>query len=184
MRVNPIDPDELDPARAELYKAISGPRGGIVDGPFRVWLRANPQLAARMNDVGTVLREGGTLDKRLVEIAVLCAARFWDARYQWAAHGPIALKAGLLQETIDTIGRGERPLSAPEDQLAVHDLAISLLELRQIPDDLYTRVIDLIAFDGMVELVTTIGQYSLAAIVTNGFDIALLSGGPPLPERT
>lgn len=184
MRVKPIEANELDSAGAELYKAISGPRGGIVDGPFRVWLRTNPELAARMNDVGNVLREAGKLDKRLVEVAVLCVARFWDARYQWAAHGPIALRLGLSQETIDDIGRSVAPRSAPADEQVVYDLSMSLLERRRIPDDLYERVLALIGFDNLVELVTTIAQYSLAAIVTNGFDIELLSGGPDLPDRT
>ena len=189
MRVKPIEFDEfveleeLDKEAAELYRAISGPRGGIVDGPFRVWLRANPALAARMNDVGKTLRETGKLDKKLAEIAILCVARFWDARYQWAAHGPIARKLGLSQKTIDDIGHGVRPKSAPKAQQAVYDLTTSLLERRHIPDDLYEHVLTLIEFDDMVELITTIGQYSLAAIVTNGFDILLPSGGPDLPER-
>ena len=183
MRVEPIELATLDAEGQELYKAISGTRGNVVDGPFRVWLRANPELAARMNDVGAVLREAGKLDKRLFEIAVLCVARFWDARYQWAAHGPIALKLGLSQETIDAIGHGEMPASAPSDEQAVYDLSMSLLERKSIPDDLYDSVLALIGFEQMVELVTTVGQYSLAAIVTNGFDIELLSGGAQLPDR-
>ncbi|RKF20505.1 carboxymuconolactone decarboxylase family protein [Altericroceibacterium spongiae] len=183
MRVEPIDLDKLDPANAKICEAISGSRGGIVDGPFRVWLRANPELAARMDDVSSVLRESGKLDRRLIEVAILCVARFWDARYQWAAHAPIALEAGLTQDVIDSIANSTRPASAPDDELIFYDLSISLLELRQIPDALYQRAIDRIGFGGMVELITTIGQYSLAAIVTNGFDITLLSGGPVLPER-
>lgn len=183
MRVGTIKPENLDAEGAELYKAISGPRNGIVDGPFRVWLQSNPRLAERMNDVGHVLRDTGKLDKRLFEIAVLCTARFWDARYQWAAHSPIALDMGLSQETIDAIGRGQRPTSAPEDQQMIYDLTQGLLEKRQIPDELYDRVLALLGFDDLVELVTVIGQYSLAAIVTNGFEIALLSEGPDLPDR-
>ena len=183
MRVKPIDLAELDEKGAELYKAISGPRGGIVDGPFRVWLQTNPELAARMNDVGSVLRGSGKLDKRLFEIAVLCVARFWDAPYQWAAHGPIALQLGLSQPTIDEIGRGEYPASAQDDEKLAFEVSMALLERRQIPQDLYDRMLALVGFADMVELVTTIGQYSLAAIVTNGFDINLLSGGPALPQR-
>lgn len=183
MRVKPIDIAELDSAGADLCRAIAGSRGGIVDGPFRVWLRSNPALAARMNDVGHVLRDTGTLDKRLFEIAVLCVARFWDARYQWAAHAVIARNLGLSQETIDEIGQDIPPSSAPADERAVHDLCINLLRHRHIPDDLYQQVLAMIGFGQLVELVTTVGQYSLAAIVTNGFDIALLSGGPDLPER-
>lgn len=184
MRVKPIEIDELDSAGAEIYKAISRSRGGIADGPFRVWLRTNPQLAARMNDVGNALRGSGKLDKRLAEIAILCVARFWDARYQWAAHEPIALKQGVPRETIDHIGCGEVLRSAPADERAAYDLSMSLLERRSIPDDLYGRVSALIGFDGIVELVTTIGMYSLAAIVTNGFNIESPFGGPDLPDRT
>lgn len=183
MRIEPIDPGELAPDAAELYRTIAGPRGGIVDGPFRAWLRSNPEFASRMNAVGGALRNSGKLDLRLAEVAVLCAARFWDARYQWAAHVPIALEAGLSQELIDDIGRGVRPGSAAADELIVRDVAVSLLAERCIPDDLYGEALALLGFDGMVELVTTIGQYSLAAIVTNGFEITLASGGPDLPER-
>lgn len=183
MRVKPIELDKLDPARAELCQAIAGPRGGIVDGPFRVWLQANPKLAKRMNEVGRVLRDEGTLDKRLLETAVLCVARFWDAPYQWAAHAPIARNLGLSKEAIDEIGCGCCPRSAPADEQAVYDLTASLLGKRRISDELYESVHELIGFDDMVELITAIGQYSMAAIVTNGFDIEGLSGGPALPER-
>ena len=183
MRVKPIEMSELDPETAELCQAISGSRGGIVDGPFRVWLQANPKLAARMNDVGGVLRDAGMLDKRLLETAVLCVARFWDAPYQWAAHAPIALRLGLSGESIDDIGRGQSPRSAPADEQAVYELTLSLLEKRQIADDLYDSVLDLVGFADMVELITVVGQYSMAAIVTNGFEIGALPGGPALPDR-
>ena len=182
MRVKPIELEELNTEGAELYKAISGPRGGIVDGPFRVWLRSNPKLAERMNNVGSELVGAGKLDKRLFEIAVLCVARFWDARYQWAAHGTIALKLGLSQETIDDIGRGQKPASAPLDEQMTYELSMSLLAKKQISDALYEQVLAKIGFDNLVELITTVGQYSLAAIVTNGFGIELISGGPSLPE--
>lgn len=183
MRVKPIEMSSLDSETAELCRAISGTRGGIVDGPFRVWLLANPKLAARMNDIGGLLRDAGTLDKRLLETAVLCVARCWDAPYQWAAHAPIALRLGLSQESIDDIGRGQCPGSAPADEQAVYALTLSLLEKRQIADELYDGVLAQIGFAGMVELITVIGQYSMAAIVTNGFDIGALPGGPALPDR-
>lgn len=182
-RVAPIDPQRLDQEAAALCQAIAGPRGGIVDGPFRVWLKSNPALAARMNDVGSVLRDAGKLDKILLETAILCVARYWDARYQWAAHGRIALELGLSQESIDDIGRGVCPSGASAGEQLVYRLTVSLLEKRHIPDDLYDRLVALIGFDEMVELITAIGQYSLAAIVTNGFEIGGLPGGPVLPER-
>ena len=183
MRVAPIEPNNLDERGREIHAAISGPRGGVVDGPFRAWLQANPELAARMNEVGNTLRVSGKLDKRLFEIAVLSVARFWDAHYQWSAHGPLALQLGLSQETINAIGEGRVPEGAPSDEKLVFELARSLLHDRNIPQAIYEQVLELVGFEQMVELVTTIGQYSLAAIVINGFEIEPLQGGSRLPER-
>ena len=183
MRVEPVGVDQLDADGLDLYKTITGPRSGRLDGPFQVWLKANPALASRMNDVGALLRGAGNLDKRLLETAVLCVARFWDTRYQWTAHAPLALELGISQESIDDIGRGLRPRSAPADEQAVYDLSMSLLERHRIPEHLYEPVLTQIGFGDMVELITVIGQYSLAAIVSNGFEIDPPPGGPPLPER-
>ena len=182
MRIAPMDVNELDAEGVALFKAISGPRGGRIDGPFQVWLRANPQLAACINEVGMTLRSAGRLDKRLLEIAVLTVARCWDTRYQWTAHVPIAIDLGVAQHVIDAIGSGERPGFAPEDELAVYDLTVNLLERHAVADALYERLISLIGFDDMVELITAIGQYSLAAIVSNAFEVAPPEG-PPLPAR-
>lgn len=183
MRVTPIDIDELDERGRDIYQAISGPRGGVVDGPFRAWLKGNPELAARMNDVGNALRVTGKLDKRLFEIAVLSVARFWDAHYQWSAHGPLALQLGLTADTIQAIGEGRRPDGAQPDEQLVFDLTEALLRDRHIPQDLYDRVLELVGFEQMVELISTIGQYSLAAIVINGFEIEPIGGGARLPDR-
>jgi len=48
-----------------------------------------------MNKVGDVLRILGKLDKRLIELLILVAAREWNCDYQWVVHEAAAVKAGL-----------------------------------------------------------------------------------------
>jgi 4-carboxymuconolactone decarboxylase len=181
-RVQPLVYSELAPDTQRIYKSIAGQRGGTVDGPFRVWLRANPELASRMNDVGDTLRMKGTLDKKLFELAVLSVARFWDCNYQWSAHVPLALQVGLSREAVEDIGNRRRPNSMPDDQLLTYELAVTLLSQHAIPRAIYEAAIQLFGFEEMVELVTTIGQYSMAAIVLNAFAIEPLVGSDLLPR--
>ncbi len=174
--------EDLDTGRKDIYKAISGQRGGVVDGPFRAWLRANPELASRINDVAGVLRTNGKLDKRLFEVAVLCVARFWKSDYQWSAHGPLALQAGLTPDVIEAIGGGHSPSFARGEEQLTYDFTMALLTDRAVPQTLYDQVLELLGFEQMVELVTTVGWYGMAATVLNGFAIEPLAGGPQLPH--
>ena len=47
-----------------VSQEIGGARGGVVRGPFAIWLR-NPELADQANRFGNAFRLGGKLDNRL-----------------------------------------------------------------------------------------------------------------------
>ena len=40
---------------------------------------------------------------RLSELAILILARVWGAEYEWYAHKPIALEAGVAPATVEAI---------------------------------------------------------------------------------
>jgi hypothetical protein len=50
-RVKDLDPLHHTPEQAHIFKEIAGPRGGVVRGPFAIWLR-NPELADKANQLG------------------------------------------------------------------------------------------------------------------------------------
>ena len=51
------------------------------------------------------------LPPRLSEFATLVVARHWTQQFEWFMHVPLALKAGVTQDTIDALRDGRRPAS-------------------------------------------------------------------------
>src|SRR6202046_4922658 len=86
--------EQMTPAQRSVAEAImSGPRGRT-SGPFNAWLRS-PELADRLQKVGEYVRFNTSLDKRLNEMAIIMTAQYWGSQYEWFAHAPLAIKAGL-----------------------------------------------------------------------------------------
>jgi len=102
-RMAPIPLDKMSEAQKKVANDImSGPRGGM-RGPFNAWLRS-PELADRLQKVGEYLRFHTSLDKRVNEMAIIMTAQHWGSQYEWYAHAPLALKAGLDPSIVAAIG--------------------------------------------------------------------------------
>ncbi len=180
-RVAQIDVASLSDEEKQLYREIGAPRDGKVGGPFTVWFQANPDLADRMNKVGDILRVQGALDKRLFEIAVLCVARYWKSNYQWSEHAALASRFGVNEATIDAIRTQQVQNISNEDERLVIGVVHELLREKRLSVDLYQQLLRVIGFRQLVELVTIVGQYSMAAIVMLGFEVEPADGSRPLP---
>ena len=107
-RMPEIPLDKMSPAQRSVADAImSGPRKSV-GGPFNAWLRS-PELADRLQKVGEYVRFNSSLDKRINQMAILMTAQAWGSQYEWYAHAPLALKAGLDPAIITAIGAGRKP---------------------------------------------------------------------------
>ena len=105
-RMAPIPLEAMSAPQRKVADAIlTGPRKSI-DGPFNAWLRS-PELADRLQKVGEYIRFNTSLDKRLNEMTILMTAQIWGAQYEWYAHYPLAIKAGLDPATAAEIGSGK-----------------------------------------------------------------------------
>jgi 4-carboxymuconolactone decarboxylase len=105
-RMSEIPLDKMSAAQRSIADAImSGPRKAL-SGPFNAWLRS-PELADRLQKVGEYVRFNTSLDKRVNEMAILMTAQAWGSQYEWYAHEPLALKAGLDPAIVAAIGPGE-----------------------------------------------------------------------------
>ena len=77
-------------------------------GPFNAWMRS-PDLGNRLQNVGEYIRFKTSLPARLNEFAILITAREWTSQYEWYAHYPLAMKAGLDAKVADELALGRRP---------------------------------------------------------------------------
>ena len=158
--------ETMSAEQRRVYDAIVGLRGGHMPAPYRPALHS-PELANKWQQLGELLRYRTGLPARLSELAVLMVARHHDCQYVWAAHEPVALKAGLAQDAIEAIRAGRRPEALQPDEAAVCDYSRELLESKFVGDAAYAAA--LTAFDarGVVELTCLLGYYVMVAMSLN-----------------
>jgi 4-carboxymuconolactone decarboxylase len=147
-----------------------------VVGPLRVWLES-PQLADHAQALGAFCRFSTSLPPRLSELAIITTGAFWRASFEWHAHAPMAIKAGIEPTAVEAIRTGNTPHFAHADEAAVHAFARELIETRRVSEPSYRRV-DALGLKAVVELVGILGYYSLVSLTLNAFEVPVPAGAP------
>jgi 4-carboxymuconolactone decarboxylase len=180
-RVPDLDPATLSPEQRRVHAEIAGPRGGIVSGPFAIWLR-NVGIAEKANLFGNELRLAGRLDKRLFELMVLVVARHWSAQYEWFVHEQAARDAGVAAEVVEAIRAGQAPNFHRPDERVVYALVTELNETHRLSDGTYAAALGTLGLDLLIETVTGAGFYTLVAMMLQAFEAPVPGGLQPLPD--
>ncbi|HVV78189.1 MAG TPA: carboxymuconolactone decarboxylase family protein [Pseudolabrys sp.] len=178
-RVAILKEEQLNPTQRALLDAMrSGPRGKAlpIRGPFAAFLHA-PAFGDLAQRLGAHCRYRTTVPPRLSEFAILCTARLWRAQFEWYAHEPMALKAGVSAKTVRDLKAGRVPKSAPKDERAIYEFVQELYKARRISDRTYKKVRSFLSDESMVELVGVLGYYSLISMTLNVFQML-----PPLED--
>ncbi|HWE76963.1 MAG TPA: carboxymuconolactone decarboxylase family protein [Pseudolabrys sp.] len=179
-RLAQLKEEDLDtPQRALLESLRAGPRGKslTVRGPFAAWMHA-PEFGQLAQALGAHARYKTALEPRLSEFTILCTARFWKAQYEWFAHAPMALKAGVKPKAIEDLRKGRAPSSAPKDERAIYAFVQELYKTRRVSDRTYKRVRAFLTDAAVVELVGILGYYTLISMTLNVFHML-----PPEDEK-
>jgi 4-carboxymuconolactone decarboxylase len=193
MRLRHLAPDELDPDQRAVYDELTkGSRqqitrtvpmavrmiddDGRLLGPFNAFLH-HPHLGMALQEVSRRLRFEGVLTTRQREIVILLVAASQRSPYEWGAHVPIAIDAGLERDAVDAIARGEVARFADPVEQAAADLAASIIATGDADDALWARAREALGDKGIVEVSTTVGVYQLLAQQMR----LLRVPGPPTP---
>ena len=158
--------EELNEAGKKLFdtRAVAD---GFGPGTIRLY---SPPVAEPMTALNDYLRRKSGLEPRLVELAILVTAREMDSEYVWTAHEPPALKAGLAQEIIDIV-KYRRPLTTLGDREAVIvQLGRDAISKHKVGSDTFARAVKLFGHQGVVNIVSLIGDYAATTILLNVAD--------------
>jgi 4-carboxymuconolactone decarboxylase len=181
MRLEDLSDDELSPRQRELAARIAG-RRGQVRGPFRVWLRS-PELCDKVEALGAFVRFESSLDVRLRELILLIAARHWDAQYSWNAHVEKAIEAGISRDALEALAQRRTPAFDSRDEQAVYAFCTELLERHFVSDETFAEARELFGEQGVVDMVGTLGNFSMLGMCLNAFEVDLQPGRePPFPD--
>lgn len=170
------DRDALDASDHAIFDAIQGSRG-LVRGPFAVLLH-RPEIAAGAQQIGGYLRYSSQLPSELREGLILVLARLAACDFEWSAHRPLAVAAGVDDQTLADIEAGRWDRLHGDLGLAAA-LARSLIAVYAVDDQLFERARQRWTDEELVEMVTLVGYYSCIAMVLNAFEVAPDAGMAP-----
>jgi 4-carboxymuconolactone decarboxylase len=182
-RVPDVALDEMSADQKRIHDEIAGRRGGVVRGPFALWMR-KPEIADAANKFGNVLRVGSSLEKRLFELMVLVVARHHGAQYEWFAHAHQAISAGIPKEAVEQLRNGHTPALARDDERLVYDVTREIVATSTLSQETYERATAWLGTERLIEFVTAVSFYVMVALMLNCFQAPVPDGSRPLPDFT
>lgn len=161
-----------------LGEHLVGDHGGLI-GPFNAMVTA-PGTGKYLSSLGAKVRFGTSIERRLSEIAIITVGARWQAEFEWWAHAAMAREHGVPAESVDAIARGTDPGFTASDERAIYEAAYELSHTGRLGRDAYEAAHRFIGDDGMVELVSLCGYYTLISFLLNAFDVPLPPGASPI----
>src|SRR5260370_17071777 len=179
-----LDPKELAPAQAKLYKVMENTliawgnqsgfvvktRDGKFIGPFNPSLYS-PGITAGFSKFMDAELKNTKLDKRTRQIVILTVGAVWNSPYELYAHSAEARKVGLPEGAIQALASGESPAAVTSNDLFAPRFARQLNAEHRVNDDLYRKSKQAFGEEGLVDMIYLIGIYLVTCALLNGFEI-------------
>jgi 4-carboxymuconolactone decarboxylase len=173
--------DSLDEEGRRIFEAINGKNGNTPRlGPpaSSMYSLAAAEPYDRLNQL---LRSANVIGPQFFEISTLVPAREFNQQYEWSAHELGARRAGIAQEVIDVI-KNNRPTSGlPEKEATAIEFGRALLRGdRQVPPELFAKMVSLFGERGAIEITMVMGDYAMTAMLLNAVNQQLPADREPL----
>lgn len=157
----------------ELVDQLTRKRGKL-QGVYRTLL-LHPELAERVALLGDFVRFEGVLTSRQKEVLILATARELGARFVWQQHEPVALQAGMSQQSIEAL----RARCALDDRVdnTFAEFARNVARGEPLAEQRFEDVKRITSLEGCVEAATICGFYHMITCLITSFEVPL-----PRPE--
>ena len=169
--------EQLDPAQKALAQEIIKVSSAGIGGPYNTLLRS-PEMAARAFNLLDYLRFKTSVPRALNEFAILIQARLATAQYEWWAHYPLALKAGLPAAVADALKDGKRPTGMTSEQEAVYQFCLEMSLNHAVGDATFNHVRSMLGEQQTVDLIVLSGTYVMVSMLLNTAEVGVPNNGP------
>ncbi len=178
-RIAPLRVDQLSPEQHGLIASRIDPDGSIMN--LYGTLITNPRLYAPRLRFGSYLQRDSLLDPETRELLILRTA--WNIRtpYEWAHHEEAGRAAGLSDAHLAAIPAGPSAAIWTPRQQAVLRAADELRREAFISDATWTQLAEYFGMKERIEIVYTVGGYTMTGLAINSFGIQTEPGYPAMP---
>jgi 4-carboxymuconolactone decarboxylase len=167
-RISPVLPGSR-PELAEIEKKIIEERGRI--SPLYQTLLNAPEIAQGWEALLTAIRNRNSLSPAIRELIILRVAILNRADYEFDAHEPHALKAGVSPEKIAAIREIEISNIFTDQEMLVLNLTDVMTKEIQVLDELFDKVKPHFNDTQRLELVATIAAYNMVSRLLNALHV-------------
>jgi 4-carboxymuconolactone decarboxylase len=172
------DRDKMDERGQTTYDRLADPntesRVGL-QGPATIQLHS-AKVSEHSSGLNRYLRTEAGFDEDILELAILVAAREMDSKFEWTAHEPAAIEAGVPDETIDVVRFKKSTDGLSETEILVIEFGRQLFRERRVDADRYAAARALFGDRQLVDFVVLMTQYSATALVLRAFDMQPKAG--------
>ena len=150
------------PELAPLISKIKAERGGRFLNLYRT-LAHSPGVAEGWLHLFTEIRQKAKLDDLSRELAIMEVAILNGAEYEYKAHVPFALKAGMTQAQLDALPGWQVSDAFPPKMRAVLAYTDAMTRNIRVPEPVFAAVRSHFDEREVVELTATVGGYNLVS---------------------
>ena len=158
------------PELADLIRRIKDQRGGRLLNLYKLLLQS-PEVADGWLHLFTAVRQRASLDARTRELVIMHVAVLNGADYEYQAHAPLALRAGLTQQQIDALPTWRTADVFDERDRAVLAYCESMSREVHVPDAVFAPLPRYFNSHEILELTTTIAGYNAVLRVPEALQV-------------
>ena len=157
----PYQDESTMPETAALVDRIKSERGRLLE-LYGVLLNS-PPVAEGWLKLFTAIRQQGKLSDRYRELAIMRVAVINGAMYEYRAHVPFAVTAGVTSAQIDALPFWRTTDVFEANDRAVLDYTDTMTKNIQVPDAVFAPLKQFLDDREIVELTATIAGYNLVS---------------------
>jgi 4-carboxymuconolactone decarboxylase len=170
-RLPPVTSSDLDEEGQKLLAARQNVNPAPGPGHIGIY---NPKASEGTGALGRALGvptgENSRLGQRMYQLVVLITAREIDQQYEWSAHEPMGLRAGLEQSVIDVVKYDRDVKGLAEKDATVIQFLRTLLREHKVSSELFAKQIQLFGRQNTVEIMQLMGDYFTVGTMMNAAD--------------
>jgi 4-carboxymuconolactone decarboxylase len=181
-RLPPITRNDLDPEGQKIFDArTTPPTPG--PGPGHITI-SSPKIAEANGALGRALGvpsgETFPLGNRVYQLVVLITAREIDQQYEWSAHEPAGLRAGLEQPVIDVVKYDRDVKGLGEKDATLIQFMRTLMREHKVSSELWAKMMTDFGRQRTIEILALMGDYFTVGTMMNAVDQHLPPTRQPL----
>jgi alkylhydroperoxidase family enzyme len=179
-RIPPVSSEQWTPQQREMIAPRIRDDGSALN-LYATMLR-HPGLYTPRASFGTYLRSETNLPPRTRELLIMRTAFLIGAEYEWAHHVERAREAGLTDREITRIAAGPDAAGWSEESRVVLRAADELRREAFITDRTWAVLAKQYNIKQLIEIVFTVGGYTMTGLAINSFGIQTEPGYPAFPR--